>query len=74
MLVSVTVLVLAGSVIVFVSVRVIAPPPELVLDAVVAAVAASAGPVAATTEATATASRARRRTRRDVTGRLSRLF
>lgn len=52
-LVSVTVSVLAGRVIVFVSVVVIAPPPELVLDSVVAAVTTAAGPVVATTQASA---------------------
>jgi hypothetical protein len=52
-LVSVTVSVLAGSVIVFVSVRVIAPPPEPVLDPVVAAVTVPAGPTLATTHPSA---------------------
>jgi hypothetical protein len=74
-LVSVTVSVPAGSVIVFVSVLAIAPPPELVLDPVVAAFTMSAGPMVATTQASAapaaraTVNRLSTRAPRDLTQR-----
>jgi hypothetical protein len=72
--------VFAGSVIVFVSVLVIAAPPELVLESVVAAITVPIGPAVATTQAsaipaaTAAVNRPSTRARRDLKRcRLSRL-